>query len=248
MSEVLGIDIGGTGIKAGLVDCNAGQFTSDIKRMATPVQSEPEQLTEVLAKMVNSFDWTGPVGIGYPGVVINGRTFSAAHLSDEWIEADALNLFSQIIPNPLSLINDADAAGLAEMKFGAGREHNCPSGGSVLMLTFGTGIGSALFYNGLLFPNSELGHLLVGEASAEDRAAGKVKTDLGLTWEASAVRLNLVLAEYEKLLSPELIIIGGGLSEKYDQFSSMINCRANVLAAELKNEEGIIGAALHCQS
>lgn len=245
MSEILGLDIGGTGLKAAVVDTTNGKLITPAKQLATPERATPKSLATTLAELIRQFEWSGPVGIGYPGVVINGTTYSAAHLSDKWIEAKALELFSDVIPNQLSLINDADAAGLAEMAFGAGVDWNRSGCGAVLLLTFGTGIGSALFCNGQLFPNTELGHLLVGEHSAEDRAAGKIKTELKLSWPDWAGRLNIVLAEYEKLLSPELIIIGGGLSENYDQFASLINCRAEVVAARFRNDAGIVGAALH---
>lgn len=244
MSEALGIDIGGTKIKAGLVDTYKGQITTEIRYIDTPTQAGPEDLANTLARMIARFDWSGSVGIGYPGVVIDGHTFSAAHLSDKWIEADARTIFSKAFNNRFAIINDADAAGLAEMKFGAGQSMNEPEAGTVLMLTFGTGIGSALFCGGKLVPNTELGHLIVGIESAEDQASGKLKTTLGLDWSEWAERVNVVLAEYEKLFSPTMIMIGGGISENFDKFSGLLTARAKIAKASLQNDAGIVGAAL----
>ena len=244
MSQTLGIDIGGTGIKAGLVDKDTGQITTEIRYIKTPAGAGPGELANELSDMIARFDWRGVVGIGYPGVVIDGRTFSAAHLSNLWIEADARTIFAGAFDNRFAIINDADAAGLAEMKFGAGQEMNRPDAGTVLMITFGTGIGSALFTGGKLVSNTELGHLIVGTDLAENQAAAKVKTTLNLSWEEWAKRVNLVLAEYEKLFSPKMIIIGGGISENFDRFSGLLKARASLVAASLKNNAGIVGAAL----
>lgn len=244
MSQALGIDIGGTKIKAGLVDTETGQISTGIISVDTPAGAGPKEMAELISDLIGQFKWQGVVGIGYPGVVIDGRTYSAAHLSDRWLEADAQSIFARVFNNPLVIINDADAAGLAEMVFGSGQSLNGPEAGTVLMLTFGTGIGSALFSGGKLVPNTELGHLIVGHESAEDQASGRVKTTLNLNWNEWAGRVNIVLAEYEKLFSPQLIIIGGGISENFDKFSGRLRARAKVVGAGLRNSAGIVGAAL----
>ena len=244
MSECLGIDIGGTGIKSGLVDTDTGRIITKVRGIDTPTEVGPEDVAKVLADIISQSDWSGAVGIGYPGVVIDGHTFSAAHLSDQWIKADARTIFGRAFDNQCAIINDADAAGLAEMKFGAGKTMSKPDSGTTLMLTFGTGIGSALFCGGKLVPNTELGHLQVGDDSAENQAAGIIKSTLDLSWAEWSERTNVVLAEYEKLFSPQMIIIGGGISENFDKFSGLLRTRAKVVGAVLQNNAGIVGAAL----
>lgn len=244
MSSALGIDIGGTGIKAALVDTSQGKLTTELKYVKTPAMEAPDELAQHLAGLIGEFNWEGPVGIGFPGVVINGKIFSAAHLSDKWIKADARAVFAQAFPNKTAILNDADMAGIAEMSFGAGIGMNQPEVCSVLMLTFGTGIGSALFTGGKLVRNTELGHMQVGSDKAENQASAKLKTDLNLSWDDWGERVNRVLNEIEMLFSPELFIIGGGVSENFDKFSHTLKVRAHILPAHFKNDAGLIGAAI----
>ena len=244
MSEALGIDIGGTGIKVGLVDTSRGKLITEMKIVTTPAMEAPTKLANHLAELIAEFNWEGPVGIGFPGVVINGRIFSAAHLSEKWVNADARAVFSRSFSNRITILNDADAAGIAEMNFGAGIGMNQPEVCSVLLLTFGTGIGSALFTGGKLVKNTELGHMQIGSETAENQASAKLRTTLKLSWDEWGDRVNRVLNEYEKLFSPELFIIGGGVSENFDKFSHKLKLRAHILPAHLRNEAGLIGAAI----
>lgn len=240
---ILGVDIGGTSVKSGIVDARNGTLVSKVAQVDTPRPATPEKLRSVVIQMTEMFDWTGIVGLGYPGVVKSGMTWSAAHLDKSWIGFDALKYMKESISN-LALINDADAAGIAEMTFGAGMNYR-ESDKTVFMATFGTGIGSALFVGGCLVPNTEFGHLELGGVEAETRAAASVRTRENLDWRSWAGRVDVYLQEVEKLISPELIIIGGGVSENFSLFAGYLNVRARVVAATLRNDAGIIGSALH---
>ena len=190
--------------------------------------------------MVKGFAWQGPVGVTFPAVVQHGVTLSAANVDKAWIGAHAEELFRQVTGLPVTVLNDADAAGMAEMRYGAGRDQK----GVVLLLTFGTGIGSALFTDGILVPNTELGHLEIGGRDAEDRAASSVRTELDLSWKQWARRVDRVLGRIEMLFSPDLIIVGGGISRKADKWVPLLGNRTPVLAAALQNSAGIVGAAM----
>lgn len=240
-ATALGIDIGGTGIKAGLVDTSAGILASEI--ITRPTQpSTPANVATVIAEIVRHFDWRGRVGCGYPGVVIDGIAMTAVHLSKEWLNKNVSQTVSEQIKSPVTVLNDADAAGLAEMRFGAGRGNQ--DHGVVLALTLGTGIGSALFVGGRLVPNTEFGHVYIEGVEAESVAAASRRVAEDLSWEVWGNRVNRVLGEMEKLLSPELIILGGGVSENFDKFAPFLNTRAQLAKATLGNDAGIIGAAL----
>lgn len=232
--NVLGIDIGGSGIKGAPVDTEAGELIADRLRIPTPEPSEPDAVAEVVAEIVRHFSWDGPVGITFPGVVVDGVVRSAANVDRSWIGTDAARLFGGA-----TVLNDADAAGLAEMRFGRGKGQR----GTVLMLTFGTGIGSALFRDGVLVPNTELGHLELNGKDAEHRAAARVREEHDLSWEKWAERVERYLKHVEMLFSPSLIVIGGGVSKKADKFLPRIHLDTPVVPAELQNEAGIIGAA-----
>ncbi|WP_067467906.1 polyphosphate--glucose phosphotransferase [Actinomadura macra] len=240
-TEMLGIDIGGTGMKGATVDLSDGAFTRERFRIATPRPAAPEPVAEVAAKIVDHFGWDGPVGITFPGVVIDGVTLSAANVSKHWIGLDAQALLAKATGCPVTLLNDADAAGIAEMRLGSGRDHP----GTVLLLTLGTGIGSALFTDGVLVPNTEFGHLELHGKDAETRASAKAREDHGLSWEKWAKRLSEYLAHLEALVSPSLIIVSGGVSKKADHFLPLIkDVRAPIVPATLVNNAGIVGAAL----
>jgi polyphosphate glucokinase len=239
--NVLGIDIGGSGIKGAPVDLAAGRFTHDRLRIDTPRPAAPKPVADVVRTIVKRFDWSGPVGVTFPGVVAGGVTRSAANVDKRWIGLDADALFTETTGCPVTVLNDADAAGVAEMTFGAGRG----KGGVVLVLTFGTGIGSALFVDGTLVPNTELGHLELGGKDAEHRASAQVREVKGLSWEKWAERVEAYLRHIDALFSPGLIIIGGGVSKKSDRFLPLIHgVTAEVVPAALHNDAGIIGAAM----
>ena len=238
--HILGVDIGGTGIKAAPVDTGTGTLITERIKIATPHPAEPGPIADVVADLVQKFSWTGRVGVAFPGVIINGVTRTAANLSKDWIGLDARALFSRATGLSVSLINDADAAGVAEMRFGAGAGH----AGVVLMLTFGTGIGSALFLDGKLVPNTEFGHLELDGKDAELRASDRAREEDDMSWEKWAGRVQDYLRHVEGLLSPRLFIIGGGVSKKSDRFFPLIDVRTPMVAATLLNNAGIIGAAV----
>ncbi len=238
--EVLGIDIGGSGIKGALVDVVAGEMTTKRHRIPTPDASTPENVAKVVAEVAKHFDWHGPIGCTFPAVVRHGIVYTAANVDKSWIGTDAVALFEQTTGCPVRVLNDADAAGLAEMLIGAGRNQD----GVVIMLTFGTGIGSAIFVNGHLLPNTEFGHLPIRGKDAEHRASSKVRDDEDLSWAQWAERVNEFLAQMEFFFSPDLFIIGGGVSKKQHKFLHLLETRAEIVPAQLLNEAGIIGAAM----
>jgi polyphosphate glucokinase len=238
--ELLGIDIGGTGIKGAVVDVDKGELATDRMRIDTPHPATPDAVADVVAEIVAHFEWTGPFGCTFPGVVQHGRVESAANVDKSWIDIDAAARFAQTAGAPCTVINDADAAGLAEMRHGAGKDR----GGTVLLLTLGTGIGSALFTEGVLVPNTELGHVKVHGHDAEKRAAESAREREDLSWHKWAHRLNDVFAVLEHLLNPDLLIIGGGVSKKSEKFFPHLETRAELVAAHLLNQAGIVGAAM----
>mgnify|MGYP001427145991 CR=1 FL=1 len=239
--EMLGIDIGGTGIKGAPVDLSDGSFLEDRFRVDTPQPSRPKAVAKVVAEVVDHFGWDGPIGVTYPGVVIDGVTLTAANVSKRWIGRDAKELLEKATGRDVTLLNDADAAGLAEMRLGRGRGRM----GTVVMLTLGTGIGSALFTDGVLVRNTEFGHIEINGKDAETRASAKVRNDKGLSWHAWAERLSEYMARLEALISPSLIIVGGGVSRKAEHFLPLITgVRAEIVPAKLVNNAGIVGAAL----
>lgn len=238
---VMGIDIGGTGIKGAPVDTDAGRLTRERVRLLTPEPSEPQAVIGVVRDVLAEFaDTEGPVGITFPGVVRDGIVRTAANVDKSWIDLDADALFTATLGRPVTMVNDADAAGVAEMRFGAGAGQR----GTVLMLTFGTGIGSALFVDGRLVPNTELGHLELDGHEAERRASAVARETHDLSWEKWAVRVQDYLRHVEMLFSPSLIIIGGGISKKPEKFLPFIKIRADLVPAKLHNDAGIVGAAM----
>lgn len=239
--EILGIDIGGSGIKGALVDVENGQLTAERFRIPTPQPSTPKKVAKVVAKIAAHFEWeNAPIGCTFPAVVQNGVTLSAANVDSAWINAPAQTLLSEKTGSPVLLLNDADAAGVAEMAFGAGKTER----GVVMMLTFGTGIGSAIFYNGQLLPNTELGHLELRGEDAEDWASDRARKADDLSWHRWGKAVDAYLAHLERLFSPDLFIVGGGVSKKFDKFSAQLHRRARIVPAQMRNEAGIVGAAM----
>src|SRR6185503_3920826 len=238
--QVLGIDVGGSGIKGAPVDTKTGKLLAERVRIKTPKNAEPEPVAEVVAEIVKSFEWKGPVGIGFPAPIKTGITMMAANVSEKWVGTNADDLFTKVTGCDCTMINDADAAGLAEMKFGAG----VGQPGTVIMVTLGTGIGSAIFYRGVLLPNTEFGHLEVQGQDAESRASDAARQRDELSWKKYAKRLNLFLTAMERLFWPDLFIIGGGISKVSEKYIPLLNIETPVVPAQLLNEAGIVGAAL----
>jgi len=239
--DVLGIDIGGSGIKAAPVDVTSGALTAERVKVPTPQPALPAPVADAVSGLVADFSWPGPIGITFPGVVIGGVTRTAANLDPAWIGLDARALLSKAAGREVSLLNDADAAGVAEMTFGAGA--GVP--GTVLLLTFGTGIGSALFTDGRLVPNTEFGHIEIRGKDAEERASERARELHDLSWGKWAGRVDEYLGHVEALLWPSLFIIGGGISRKADKFIPLLsNVRARIVPAVMQNNAGIVGAAM----
>lgn len=240
------MDIGGSGIKGAPVDLDRGDLAQERHKVLTPQPAAPDGVAGRVVEVVRHFDWDGPVGVTFPGVVTSGVTRSAANMDKAWVGVDTATLLSQRLDGrPVTVLNDADAAGIAEMSYGAGRG----IGGTVILLTLGTGIGSALFTDGRLVANTELGHLELKGHDAETRASVKAKEDGDLTWERWAHRVAKYLAHVEMLFSPELFIIGGGVSRKPEKFLPLIEgVRAEIVPAKLQNNAGIVGAAMAAHS
>jgi polyphosphate glucokinase len=238
--KALGIDIGGSSFKAAPVDLKTGQLCAE--RFRVPISSPCERAEGLAAarQIVQHFKWKGRVGIGFPGIVHDGRIGAVGNLGDEWENQNGARIFSKATGCKVGLANDADAAGLAEMRFGAGKGRD----GTVLMLTFGTGIGSALFYRGQLIPNAELGHIPWEGEPIEKFASAAVKTRLDLDWKEWTDRVNVYLRVVERLFSPDLIIIGGGVSQDHKAWFKLLHTDAKVVPAKLHNDAGIVGAAL----
>jgi polyphosphate glucokinase len=240
VAEGFGIDIGGTGMKAAVVDLETGELRSDRYRIDTPHPATPETMAVVVRELVAHHGWTGNVGCAFPAVVQRGVVRSAANIDPSWIDVDADALFTDVLGLEVHMVNDADAAGMAEMRFGAGRDRT----GVVLMLTFGTGIGSGLFVDGVLVPNTELGHVELDGHDAEHRAAASARQRENLSWEEWAGRVQRYLQHIERLFSPELFIVGGGASKKPGRWLPHLDVRTEIVPAQMANNAGIAGAAL----
>jgi len=237
----LGIDIGGTGIKGALVNVETGEQEGERLRIPTPQPASPDAVSEVVSEIIAHFNYKGPVGIAFPSIVRLGVIHLAANVDDSWLGINAEELFAQRLGTDVQVINDADAAGIAEMRFGAGQGEN----GIVILLTLGTGIGSAVFLNRTLLPNTEFGHLKIRGKDAEERASGRARELKELSWEKWSKRLVEFLRELELLMSPNLIIIGGGISKKSKKFFPYLESSVDVelKPAKMLNAAGIIGAA-----
>lgn len=235
-----GVDIGGTGIKGAPVDVAGGTLTADRHRIPTPHPATPDAVAAVVAEVVAAFGWDGPVGCTFPAVIKNGVARTAANVDQAWLGTDVSALLEGACGQSVTVLNDADAAGIAEMTHGAGQHRE----GTVAVVTLGTGIGSALFVDGHLVPNTELGHLELHGEVAETRASSRVRTDEDLSWKKWAERVNDYLQTLERLVWPDLVIIGGGVSKKSDKFLPHLHLDAEVVPAALHNDAGIVGAAM----
>ena len=242
----IGVDVGGSGIKAAAVDLDTGELISPRHRVPTPQPSAPAAVIASIARMIKKITTEVsvgpgvPVGVGFPAVVIDGVTKSAANVDPGWVEFDADGAMERVLRRPVHLVNDADAAGVAEMRLGAGVGQR----GTVFLITLGTGTGSALFYNGMLVPNLELGHMEIRGRDAERRSAAVARIRRGISWKAWATDLDEHLLAIEKLFSPRLFIIGGGVSKRSEQFIPRLTVRAAVVPAKMLNDAGIVGAAM----
>jgi polyphosphate glucokinase len=239
--KVLGLDIGGSSLKGAPVDTKTGQLLAECHRIATPARLSLAEMGAAIARMAAHFEWKGPVGVGFPGVVQGPRIRTSANLHPDFVGLDAAAEFERIVGAEVSLVNDADAAGLAEATFGAGRDVK----GALLLLTFGTGVGSALFVDGLLYPNTEFGHLKRGGESWEKFVSGAAKERRGLDYPAWAAEVGEYLRELEDLVWPDLIIAGGGISADHAKWFPHLKIRSKIVPAGFLNEAGLVGAALH---
>ncbi len=243
MASILGIDIGGSGIKGAIVDTETGEFSEERMRVPTPEDARPDGVAEKFKEVVENFNYNGIIGAGFPAVVRGGFTYTAANVDECWIGFDAGGLFSHVTGCKVYVANDADVAGMAEMKFGAGKGEM----GTVLVLTLGTGIGTAVFTNGILVPNLEMGHLIIRGKDAERRASDAARQQKEYSWKKWGKRLQEYLSYIEALINPDLIIVGGGVSKKHEEFFPYLNVRARLVPAELLNQAGIVGAALYAE-
>jgi polyphosphate glucokinase len=239
--DILGIDIGGTGIKGAPVNTETGELLAERFRIPTPQPALPNAVADVVQQVAAHFGYTGPAGVTFPAIVKKGTIHTAANVDGSWINVDAAALFSAHLGGETTVVNDADAAGVAEMRFGSGKDRP----GTVIMLTFGTGIGSAVFHDGELLPNTEFGHLQIRGKDAERRCSERVREEKGMSFKKWAKIVSEYLETLEKLFSPELFIIGGGVSKKAEKFLPLLTAKTDVLIqpAKMQNEAGIIGAA-----
>lgn len=240
--EILGLDIGGSGIKGAIVDTENGKMMTDRYRIDTPEGAEPEDVTKTVKKIVDYFNYKGPVGVGFPSIVQHGIILSAANVSKNWIGKNITDILNKEIGNKVFTLNDADAAGIAEMRHGIGMEYKK---GVVILLTIGTGIGSAIFTDGVLVPNTEFGHLDIRGKDAEHRASDAVRQLDELSWKKWGKRFDELLVILENLFSPDVFILGGGISKKFEKFAGYFSVRTRVMPALLLNQAGIIGAAMY---
>jgi polyphosphate glucokinase len=241
-THAFGIDIGGTGIKGAIVDTATGQLLTERKRILTPQPATPDAVAKVVAELVAASDWEGFIGATFPAVIKHGVALSAANVDPSWVGTDADKVFSEAVgPNSVVVVlNDADAAGIAEQRFGAAKGVD----GVVMLLTFGTGIGSALLMNGVLVPNTELGHLELDGHDAETRAAASVRDEHGMSYRKWAKRVNAYMQHVESLFTPDLFVVGGGVSKNADKWVPLLELRTPVVPAQLLNDAGIVGAAI----
>lgn len=239
--RAFGVDVGGSGIKGGIVELDTGLLVGERYKLPTPQPATPAEVAKTIAAVVNEFGWTGPLGVTYPGVITDGVAQTAANVDKAWIGVNVRDAFAAALPgHDVVVLNDADAAGLAEERYGAGKGNT----GVVVLLTFGTGIGSAIIHNGKLLPNTELGHLEVDGKEAEHRAASSVKERKNWSYQKWARQVTKVLVAIENAFWPDLIIAGGGISRKADKWVPLLENRTPVVPAALQNSAGIVGAAM----
>ncbi len=241
--HILGIDIGGSGINGAIVETTTGALVSDKYRIDAPTDATPHKIMSKVHEVVRHFNWKGPIGCAFPAPIVDGIIIDSLYLDPSWNKADIEHLLFEITDCPVFVINDADAAGLAEMKFGAGRDRR----GVVIVLTVGTGIGSAIFVDGKLLPNTELGKIEIRGITAQERASERIKREEGLKRSAWAKRIELVLNAFERIFYPNLFIFAGGVSKKLDKIIEFIDVSTPFVAADLLNNAGIIGAAMFAE-
>jgi polyphosphate glucokinase len=239
-STAFGVDIGGSGIKGAIVDLDKGELATERVKYLTPNPSTPEAVAEVVARLVKEAGWTGELGATFPAIIKHGVAKSAANVDKSWIGTDVDKVFTDITQCDVTVLNDADAAGIAEARFGAAKG----VGGVVILLTFGTGIGSALLLDGQLVPNTELGHLELDGADAEKKASSAAKDNEGLSYKQWAKRVQKYLAHVEKLFTPDLFVVGGGVSKNSERWVPLLDINTPVKPAQLLNNAGIVGAAM----
>jgi polyphosphate glucokinase len=249
MTIAIGVDVGGSGVKIAAVDTSDGKLVSPRIRVLTPVPSTPEAVIRIIARLVKRTDTAikapdAPVGVGVPCVVLDGATMTAANLDKSWVNFPAVDAMTKAAKRPVVVANDADVAGVAEMRFGLGATDPTTRKGVVIFLTLGTGVGSALFNDGVLVPNTELGHMEIRGRDAERRSAAAARIRRGLSWKAWTQDLDEHLQAIDRLFWPRMIIVGGGVSKQADKFIPRLTCRPPVFAATLRNEAGIVGAGL----
>ena len=238
--KILGIDVGGSGIKGAVVDTKKGELITDRYRLDTPRSRKPVPMAKVVAKVANHFSWQGPIGCGFPTVIQHGVAKRQGNLHEKWVNTDIEALFSEHTGCLITVINDADAAGLAEMNFGAGRGQD----GVVIIITIGTGLGTAVFTSGHLVPSTEFGHIEMNCFDAEEQASDAIRKKEDLSWQEWAERFDQYLTQLTMLFWPDLIILGGGVSKKFNRFESYLTVPVKIVPAQLLNEAGIVGAAL----
>lgn len=238
--NILGIDVGGSGIKGAPVDVSSGKMLAERHRIPTPQPAKPRAVAKTVLKLVHHFNWNGPIGVGFPAALQHGVAKTAANIDKSWIDTNVAELFSDTTKCPVKVVNDADAAGLAEVSFGGGKGRS----GLTILLTIGTGIGSALVKDGVLIPNTELGHLKFKGGIAEHYAADSAKKRDGLSWKEWAVRFDEYLNHVYRLFYPDLFILGGGASKKFEKFEELLTVPTKVVPATMLNQAGIVGAAL----
>jgi polyphosphate glucokinase len=243
--EILGLDIGGSGIKGAIVDTETGKLITDRYRIETPEGAEPEDVAKTVEKICHYFEYKGPVGVGFPSIVQHGVILTAANVSKNWIGKNINLILSQATGNQIYSLNDADAAGIAEMTHGIGKEYQK---GVVILITIGTGIGSAIFSDGVLVPNTEFGHVLIRGKDAEHRASDAVRQSEDLSWKKWAKRFDEFLLMMEGLFSPDLFILGGGISKKFEKYAGYFSIKTKIMPAILLNQAGIVGAAMYAHS
>ncbi|MFK7776411.1 MAG: polyphosphate--glucose phosphotransferase [Saprospiraceae bacterium] len=242
--QILGIDVGASGIKGAIVNVKTGELVTERFRVPTPFPSKPKAVAKSISEVVNHFDWKGLIGVGFPAIIQNGVAKTAANIDKKWIGTNVEELLSEATGCPVYVRNDADVAGIAELQFGAGKGAK----GTVILITIGSGLGSAVFTNGVLLPNSELGHLKFKGMIAEHYAADSIRKRLELSWGDWGKRFNEYLQHLELLFSPDLILLGGGSSKKFDKYKNLLKVESPVVPAQLLNHAGIIGAAFLASS
>jgi polyphosphate glucokinase len=240
---ILGVDVGGSGIKGAVVDVETGELQTERLRIKTPQPATPTAMAEAFAELIKLHEYKGIIGCGFPAIIKDGKALTAANISPKWINKSVVETFSLASGCPVEALNDADAAGMAEMQFGLGKGHE----GVVLLITIGSGLGSALFVDGRLVPNTEFGHMILHGEAAEVYASNKTRKNEDLSWKEWGNRFNEYLAYVERIVNPDIVLLGGGISKHFPKYESYLDVGLKVQPASLRNHAGTIGAALHAR-